>query len=146
VPLVGALKAPEERTMLRVTLWTLLGLLVLCAEPVQTSPVVGPFREQNEGESRRRLEPKDRIRFPCKFVGNERACVIVEGDHDPVMKLVLKVFDSSDKLVAEDAGGDILAVAWYPPRTQEYFIEITQDPTDKTQFKGGYNALIIVVK
>jgi hypothetical protein len=132
--------------MVRKALGTVLALLLLFTGAAQTSPVDGPYREQSAGRKRKVLEERGKVRFQCRFVGNERACVIVKGDHDPVMDLVVKVFDRQGKLIAQDNGGDVLAVIWYPPRSEDYFIEINQDPADKTAFKDGYNALYIAVK
>jgi hypothetical protein len=131
--------------MKRATLWALAGCLLLCAGPAHTSPVKGSYREDTTGKARLRLMPGSSARFSCQFVANERACVIVEGDHDPVMKLVVKVFDPQGNLVTEDSGGDLLAVTWYPPRTQVYDVEIRKDPSDQTAFKM-YNDLDVVVK
>jgi hypothetical protein len=78
--------------------------------------------------------------FRDVFRANQRACVIVEGDHNPTMNLQIKVFDTAGSLVAADTGGgDFIAVMWYPPRTQEYRIAITGDGQQ-------YNDLDIVVK
>jgi hypothetical protein len=60
---------------------------------------------------------------PLRFKGNERACVILRGDHDPVVDLAIYVYDEKDNLVAkDDAGGDLCAAIWYPPRTAAYKI------------------------
>jgi hypothetical protein len=59
------------------------------------------------------------------FKGGERACVIVVGDHRPVVPLLLKVEDAQGNLVGEDKnGGDFCTVIWYPPRDGEYRISI----------------------
>jgi hypothetical protein len=64
-------------------------------------------------------------RITAKFKGGERACVIVIGDHKPVVPLQLKVEDGSGNLIGEDKnGGDFCAVIWYPPRDGEYKIGI----------------------
>ncbi len=61
--------------------------------------------------------------FSVTFKGGQRACVIVVGDHDPVVRLQLQVFDANNKLVALDqAPGDFAAVMWYPPRDAQYRI------------------------
>jgi hypothetical protein len=133
--------------MMRATMWMLVGLSLLCTAPARTSPVDGP-RQQDTPSAKTpflRLLPGTTNRFTSTFAGNERACVIVVGDHDPVMKLVVKVYDSQKKLVREDSGGDVLAVIWYPPHTEEYTIEIHKDAADPTQFKQ-YNDLYVVVK
>jgi hypothetical protein len=61
-----------------------------------------------------------------RFRGGERACVILEGDHDPVMDVYVEVYDEQNRRVAFDhAGGDICAVVWYPPRDGKYRIEVS---------------------
>ncbi len=70
------------------------------------------------------------------FRGGERACVMVFGDHDPVVNLHLLVYDANGILVAEDKAnnnlvGDYVGVVWYPPRTGEYKIEL-RNPGPKT--------------
>lgn len=60
-----------------------------------------------------------------EFQGGERACVIVEGDHKPVMDLELYVLDQQRRVVAKDTdGGDFCAAIWYPPKTAKYIIAI----------------------
>jgi hypothetical protein len=116
------------------------GLLVGIV-PVLGSPVSGPYREpQRQGRKASKLEVGSPYEFKDIFRANQRASVIVEGDHNPVMNLTLKVFDPAGNLVAADtAGGDMVAVSWYPPRTQEYRISISGDGQE-------FNALEIFVK
>jgi hypothetical protein len=65
------------------------------------------------------------------FKGGERACVIVEGDHKPVIDLVLEIHDEKGNLVARDsAGGDICAAIWYPPRTGVYTVWVENNQND----------------
>jgi hypothetical protein len=60
-----------------------------------------------------------------KFRGGERACLIVKGDHKPIVNLGVYIYDAKDRLVAEDhAGGDYVAVIWYPPRDSVYKIKV----------------------
>jgi hypothetical protein len=82
--------------------------------------------------------------FKVTFKGGERACVIVVGDHKPVVPLALKVEDSTGKLIGEDKGGrDLCAVIWYPARDGEYTIHIAVPhiPADE-----DYNLLTIALK
>jgi len=119
----------------------ILGLALLAIGPVQSSPLRGHYREpQLRNEKRGRLQVGATYEFRDTFRANQRACVIVEGDHKPPMNLTIKVHDLAGNLVAGDnAGGDFVAVMWYPPRTQEYRIAITGDGND-------FNDLDIVVK
>jgi hypothetical protein len=70
-----------------------------------------------------------------KFRGGQRATVIVVGDHDPIVPVILEVYDDKGKLVARDEpargsasakakGNDVCAVVWYPPRDSYYAIKI----------------------
>jgi hypothetical protein len=69
------------------------------------------------------------------FKGGQRACVIVMGDHKPVVPIIVEVRDEKGKLVARDEpakgvsktdtlGNDLAAVIWYPPRDGYYAITI----------------------
>jgi len=82
--------------------------------------------------------------FKEKFKGGERACVIVIGDHNPVVPLHLKVQDAKGNLIGEDKnGGDYCAVIWYPPRDGVYIISVA------VPHIGGdadWNKLYIAVK
>jgi|SRR5262245_4043474 len=72
-----------------------------------------------------RIPGADSHIFREKFRGGQRACVIVRGDHKPVVNLALSVYDAKDELVAEDrGGGDYVAVIWYPPRDALYKIKV----------------------
>jgi hypothetical protein len=73
-----------------------------------------------------KIEKGEKKQFgPERFKGGERACVILKGDHDPVMDLAIIVRDENGRVVAEDeAGGDICAVVWYPAVTASYTIVI----------------------
>jgi hypothetical protein len=134
--------------MLRLTWWALAVVLALAAAggPGRTSPVDGPFREVSSGSKRQvyRLLPNSKATFTRKFQGNERAAVIVEGDHEPVVKLAMVVKDAAGNIVGKDSGGDLLAVIWYPPVTQEYTIQVFPDPADNKM--AEYNDLDIVLK
>jgi hypothetical protein len=129
--------------MVRSLGWLLLGVAVMQVSPVVGSPVAGQHRIGEllrNGQRRLRLEPGSTERFSDTFLVNQRACVMVEGDHDPVTNLTIRVIDSKGTVVAEDkAGGDFVFVTWYPPKTQAYQIEISSDGK-------MYNNLDVVVK
>jgi hypothetical protein len=128
--------------MTRCTILAFLGLLFLGVGPLQSSATRGHYREPslNRKEKRGKLPAGEAYEFRDTFRANQRACVIVEGDHNPPMNLTVKVFDAAGNLVAVDSsGGDFVAVMWYPPRMQDYRISITSDGND-------YNDLDIVVK
>ena len=127
--------------MTRVIQWAILAVLLLGTAPAYPGPVGGHYREARTRNQRgTKIEPNLPYKFKDTFFANERACIIVEGDHRPVMNLTVKVFDSNKKLVTEDTGGDILAVTWYPPRTEQYTIVVSHDhPTE-------FNEVDIVVK
>jgi hypothetical protein len=126
--------------MTKHLLLAILGLVLLGMSPGQSSPLRGHYREAHlRNEKRSRLKVGGTYEFRDTFHANQRACVIVEGDHKPIMNLTVKVFDAAGNQVASDTGGDILAVMWYPPRTQDYVVSITGDGDE-------YNDLDIVVK
>src|SRR5208337_2023387 len=108
--------------MTRGVVLAILGLLFLNIGPLQSSALRGHYREPRlKNEKRGRLHAGAAYEFRDTFRANQRACVIVEGDHNPPMNLTIKVFDVAGNLVAADgSGGDFVAVMWYPPRTQEY--------------------------
>ncbi len=65
------------------------------------------------------------------FRGGQRACVILEGDHDPDVRLGLVIFDQNRQIVAQDDNGtDFAAAIWYPPRDGAYTIQIKNYGTD----------------
>ena len=77
------------------------------------------------------LHPGEELIYKKRFKANERACVIVVGDHDPVMNLSVKVFDASKQEVARDEGGDVLTAIWYPSQEGDYTIQIEMLETAK---------------
>jgi hypothetical protein len=78
--------------------------------------------------------------FKEAFRGGRRACVIVKGDHRPVVDLAVFVYDANGRLVAKDEGrGDFVTAIWYPPRDATYRIVIQSPGKD-------YNDCYIVVK
>jgi hypothetical protein len=62
------------------------------------------------------------------YAAGQRACVIVIGDHDPVVDVEVRIYDSQKQLVAKRRGTaaapDFVAVMWYPPRDETYRIEV----------------------
>jgi hypothetical protein len=116
-------------------------LLAVCASVLAIpGPGAGSPVEGKLSLGRQRIPERARARIDKEFRGGERACVIVKGDHEPVVDLELSVYDDRGKLVAEDkAGGDFVAVIWYPPRDAVYRIEF---------FNPGaaYNDLYISLK
>jgi hypothetical protein len=78
-----------------------------------------------------------------EFVAGQRACIIVIGDHNPVVDLEVKVYDLQGQLVAEDRGTesapDFVAAMWYPPRQQTYRIEVRN-------YGAEYNEVSISIK
>ena len=106
--------------MLSLGLWAGLGA---------ASPIKGTysFKEKLSGQSVSPEGKKTPGQFEIKetFRGGRRACVIVQGDHDPVVDLGVYVYDSNQQLVAKDDGrGDIVAAIWYPPRDGSYKIVV----------------------
>jgi hypothetical protein len=70
-----------------------------------------------------------------QFKGGQRACVIVMGDHKPVVPVILEIRDEKGNLVGRDTpaagvsdpkakGNDVCAVIWYPPRDGYYRITV----------------------
>jgi hypothetical protein len=131
VPGVCALTVLEEPIMLRLAWLTLLSVLLLGTAPARPGPVTGGYRDP---EKRLKVEPKQPYSYRETFIANERACVMVEGDHKPPMNLTLKIFDRTGKLVAENTGHDLAVVTWYPPRTEQYTITIAHD--HETEWNG----------
>jgi len=126
--------------MAKCLVFAIFSIVLLGMGSVQSSPLRGHYREaQLTNDKRRRLQVGSAYEFRDTFRANQRACVIVEGDHKPPTNLTIKVFDAAGNQVASDSGGDILAVMWYPPRTQDYVVSITGDGDQ-------YNDLDIVVK
>jgi hypothetical protein len=113
-----------------------LGLF--CAGPGGAGPIHG------DAQLRRRVEAKGVVTITkedrqlghlLKFKGGERACVVVMGDHKPVVPDVLDIRDDQGRLIGRDEpargvgapnalGNDVAAVIWYPPRDGYYRITI----------------------
>src|SRR5204862_372624 len=75
-----------------------LAAVLVWSRPLTSSPLKGQYRR--EDERRVRLHPGQTAVLAEDFKGGERACVIVEGDHKPVMELIVTVLDADDKEVA----------------------------------------------
>ena len=77
------------------------------------------------------------------FKAGERACVIVIGDHRPIVDVEVKVYDSKERLVAKRRGTepapDFVGVAWYPPREEKYRIEVSS-------YGKEYNECSVAIK
>ena len=112
--------------------------LLGCVAVGRASPLKGSYAQKQKVPGGATAALKD------IFKGGERACVIVIGDHDPVVHLRVKVEDAKGNVVTEDNyGGDFCAVIWYPPRDAQYTIKIS------VPHIGGdadYNLLYIAVK
>jgi len=112
---------------LRSTILAMLAALLLSIAAAHAGPVAGHVRVRNEEGGKPVLRPGEPLQLRNVFRGNERACVIVEGDYDPSMKLTIEVRDAADKVVVSRSGTDLVAVIWYPPRTEQYKIVISSD-------------------
>jgi hypothetical protein len=114
---------------LAVLLWGRLGE----AGPVPGNAVLKP---RVDGNSEITIDKGSRsVGEHTKFKGGQRACVIVMGNHDPVMPVVLEIHDDQGNLVGRDTpaagvgdpkakGNDVCAVIWYPPRDGYYRITV----------------------
>ncbi len=105
-----------------------VGLILLSLVPFSRGgPVDGTSWEQKQ-VPRGSAKEAGSLRFSKTFVAGQRACVIVIGDHKPVVDVEVKVYDAKGRLVAEDRGQDpakdFVAVMWYPPRQETYSIEV----------------------
>ncbi len=102
------------------SVFLVLTLLLIPQAPGLGSPLTAKhsLRTQKSPEGAR-------VAYKESFRGGERACVIVKGDHKPVVNLEIAVYDQKGNLVAKDnGGGDYVAAIWYPPRDGLYKIEI----------------------
>jgi hypothetical protein len=106
--------------MRRLVLFGTLAVLLAIAGSGNSSPIKGKHAASDQ-----RIGGKSRLALKMEFRGGERACVIVQGSHNPVVDLVVTVLDATGKVVAkDDGGGDFVAAIWYPPRTAVYGIQI----------------------
>jgi hypothetical protein len=112
--------------MKRLIFPIIVGLVLSHPGPGGGSPLEGKL---SLGEQR--IPKGKRLRFEKQFRGGERACVIVKGDHDPVVDLSVSVYDQKGNLIAkDDAGGDFVSAIWYPLRDAIYRIEIVHSGAD----------------
>jgi hypothetical protein len=105
-----------------------VGLALLCLTPLGNgAPVQGTSWSEKAVEGASADRPGV-LAFDVAYNPGERACVVVIGDHDPVVDVEVKVYDSKRQLVVQDRGTppaqDFVAVMWYPPRQATYHIEI----------------------
>lgn len=111
--------------MKRIVLFLAVGSALCFATLGSSSPLTG---KRNLGV--KRIEGTDFITFKEKFRGGERACILVKGDHNPVVDLGVAVYDEKDRLVVKDeGGGEYVAAIWYPPRDAVYKIKIVNSGT-----------------
>jgi hypothetical protein len=102
----------------------LAGVLLAVALACHSLGWASPEEGQRSGYVKLEAGAKGRLE-KMVFKGNERACVILIGDHEPVVDLVLSIYDSDNNLVTrDDPGGDYCAAIWYPTRDAAYTIEV----------------------
>jgi len=127
-----------------------MAFLCVATGAVLAGPVDGPssFRLQVPSTKGEQVGEAEFVR---EFRGGQRACVIVVGDHDPVVELEVRVYETEKdstaegKLVARDGGGkDVLGAVWVPARTGPYRIVIL-NPSPFGP-KNPYNRCYIAVK
>jgi hypothetical protein len=79
-------------------------------------------------ESGDKITEPGSLPFSKVFAAGQRACVVVIGDHKPVVDLEIKIYDAKKNLVAhvrgQEPARDFVAVMWYPPRQEKYQIVI----------------------
>jgi len=121
-----------------LALFLLLAALLLWTNLVGAGPAKGP-----ELNVRRFVLPAGhpgKRTIKERFVGGERACVLLYGDHNPVEELWIRVYDDKNNLVAQDEGkGDFSIVVWYPPSDGDFTIEIRHDSAE-------FNKCYLVIK
>jgi hypothetical protein len=112
--------------MTRFMLLLVVGLMLAIPGSGGGSPLDGKHSLDPQ-----RIPKGARLRFEKEFRGGERACVIVKGDHKPVVDLSVSVYDQKGNLIAkDDAGGDFVTAIWYPPRDAIYRIDIVNPGAD----------------
>lgn len=90
-------------------------------------PVDGPT-----GQSKFRLPGGfiDRVE-KVRFEGGKRACVIIVGDHNPVVNLQVEILDEQGRSIAKDEGrGDFAGVVFYPPVTATYTVRLVNPQSE----------------
>jgi hypothetical protein len=94
-----------------------------------SGPISGGFLESfREGERS--------LRKTVRFRGGEKAVVLARGRDDSSAVLSIKIYDSKNNVVAQTTGksppsSSMVAVFWYPPRDEDYTIDVTN--SDKAQ-------------
>src|SRR5689334_21569853 len=90
--------------MTRMIAMTLVAAAALvCVGLGEAGSVGGPFGRYvkigaDQTLTLNQAEHKDLV----KFRGGQRACVIVLGDHKPIVPVTIEVFDDKGRLVAQD--------------------------------------------
>jgi hypothetical protein len=108
----------------------LVALALLAFVPIGTTAPVGGAWSSGE---RVNVEPSRPWSKVMTFRAGERAAVLALGDHKPVVRLHVSVYDvARNQLVAEEKmdsekSGDLAGVVWYPPRDGDYRIEVRHD-------------------
>jgi hypothetical protein len=134
--------------MRRWRLWAGLGIFGM-ASVALTAPLQGPITlrrwiiQASEMGPGGELVPRAK-RFKLDFRGGERACVIVSGDHDPIVPVTVAIYEeSTQRKLFEDISSqqapDIVAAIWYPPRDGHYVVEITNKSKE-------YNGLTVSIR
>ena len=119
--------------------FTLTALLLMPAALSVAGPLEGQLSLQRQIGAATEEGPTP-VELSFTFRGGQRACVVAQGDHDPVGPLDIAVYDKNDKLVAQDESKhDFVAAFWTPTRTAEYRIVIRNYGTI-------YNKVYIFVK
>jgi hypothetical protein len=116
----------------------------VCVSAFLLTRVIEASPLQGQAALQKKVLGGEVLQFKLKFKGGQRACVIVIGDHRPVVSLDLKVEDDKGKLIGQDKyGGDFCAVIWYPPRDAEYVISVAVPHNGSEE---DFDTLYIAVK
>src|SRR4051812_15247170 len=111
-------------------LLVLAATVVFWARASQASPVQGVLGKYDKVGGGGTYTEK------ITFKGGQRACVVVAGDHEPIVPVSLEIYDKNGLVTKDDhdpsndtgekgrLGNDICAAIWYPPRDAEYTIVI----------------------
>jgi hypothetical protein len=119
-------------------------MLTVCVAALLLAGIAEASPLQGQGALQKKVLGGEVLQFKVKFKGGERACVIVIGDHRPVVALDLKVEDDKGTLIGQDKnGGDFCAVIWYPPRDAEYVISVAVPHNGQEE---DYDTLYVAVK
>lgn len=107
--------------MRTIALIVFVSLLAL-APFAQTGPMSGGFLEGFQKGERA-------IKKTARFRGGEKAMVLARGLDDSTATLQITVTDSKSRIVAQTTGknppgASVVAVFWYPPRDEDYTIDV----------------------